>query len=257
MSDVTRSARIIAVVNQKGGVGKSTTAINLATCLAEQGKEVLLVDLDPQGNTTSGMGIEKHKLEASVYDVVMREIDPTAAICTAHRDVDVLPANIDLAGAEVELVALINRESRLKKALAGIREDYDYVLVDCPPSLGLLTINALTAATGLIIPLQCEFYALEGLAQLMKTIELVRRQLNPELHVDGVLLTMHDGRTNLSRQIVDDVRAHFPGRVFETIIPRNVRLSEAPSFGQPISLYAADSVGARSYAEFSREVMAI
>lgn len=252
----TSETRVLAVVNQKGGVGKSTTAINLATCLASEGRRVLLVDLDPQGNTTSGMGIEKQTLEASVYDVLMRGADPRSARRRSHEGVDVLPANIDLAGAEVELVSTMSRETKLRRSLELLLPDYEYVLIDCPPSLGLLTLNALTASTGLIIPLQCEFYALEGLTQLLHTIDLVRRELNPELTVEGVLLTMHDGRTNLSKQIVDDVRTHFPGRVFETIIPRNIRLSEAPSFGQPITLYAAGSAGARSYTELSREVMA-
>lgn len=258
MTDVaTRKGRVLAVVNQKGGVGKSTTAINLATCLGEQGSKVLLVDLDPQGNTTSGMGIEKRGLVHTVYDVLMQGLDPRAAVRPSHQGVDVLPANIDLAGAEVELVSVMSREGRLRRGLESLRGEYDYILMDCPPSLGLLTLNALTAASSLIIPLQCEFYALEGLTQLLTTIDLVRRELNPELTVDGVLLTMHDGRTNLSRQIVEDVRAHFPGRVFETIIPRNVRLSEAPSFGKPITLYAAGSAGAQSYTQLSQEVMAI
>lgn len=247
--------KTIAVVNQKGGVGKSTTAINLATCLAEEGKKVLLVDLDPQGNTTSGMGYSKHEIQWTVYDVMLRGIARKEAVLPTQFGLDLLPANLDLAGAEVELVSLMSRESKLKRSLEGVSKDYDFVLVDCPPSLGLLTINALTFAGSVIIPLQCEFYALEGLTQLLQTIELVRRELNPELVVDGVLLTMHDGRTNLSRQIVDDVRAHFPGRVFETIIPRNVRLSEAPSHGQPITAYAAKSPGALSYQELSKEVM--
>lgn len=249
--------KTIAVVNQKGGVGKSTTAINLATCLAEDGQAVLLVDLDPQGNASSGMGIEKVGLRTSVYDVLMTGTPPRDAIQASHQGVDVLPANLELAGAEIELVGMMSRETRLRRALEPIRDDYDYILIDCPPSLGLLTVNALTLANSLIIPLQCEFYALEGLTQLLRTIDLIRKDLNPELRVDGVLLTMHDGRTNLSRQIVQDVKAHFPGRVFETIIPRNVRLSEAPSFGKPITLYDAASAGARSYVELSREVMQI
>lgn len=248
---------VIAVVNQKGGVGKSTTAINLSTCLSEEGQRVLLVDLDPQGNTTSGMGIEKQSLKASAYDVLLRGTPARAAVVPSHSDVDVLPATIDLAGAEVELVSAMSRETKLRKALEELRGEYDYVLMDCPPSLGLLTLNALTAANGLIIPLQCEFYALEGLTQLLHTVDLVRRELNPGLEVDGVLLTMHDGRTNLSRQIVRDVREHFPGRVFKTVIPRNVRLSEAPSFGKPITLYAAGSAGAQSYTQLSQEVLAI
>jgi len=185
------------------------------------------------------------------------ELAPTAAIVPAHRDVDVLPANIDLAGAEVELVSTLSRERKLRRALDLVREDYQHILIDCPPSLGLLTVNALTAADALIIPLQCEFYALEGLTQLLRTVDLVKRELNPALVIDGVLLTMHDGRTNLSRQIVEDVRAHFPGRVFETVIPRNVRLSEAPSFGQPITLYDERSPGARAYASLAEEVLSL
>ena len=254
---MTGMSRVVAIVNQKGGVGKSTTAINLSTCLAEQGSSVLLVDLDPQGNTTSGMGIEKQTLNHSAYDVLLHGTPARAAIHASHQGVDVLPANIDLAGAEVELVSAMSREGKLRKALESIRDDSDFIFMDCPPSLGLLTLNALTASDGLIIPLQCEFYALEGLTQLLHTIDLVRRELNPRLEVDGVLLTMHDGRTNLSRQIVSDVREHFPGRVFETIIPRNVRLSEAPSFGKPITLYAAGSVGAQSYTQLSQEVLRI
>jgi chromosome partitioning protein len=250
-------ARIVAVVNQKGGVGKSTTAVNLATCMAEDGKAVLLVDLDPQGNATTGMVFEKASLSRTVYDALLRETDPRDVLHTGYGSVDLLPANLELAGAEIELVGTMSRETRLRRLLEGMASDYDFVLIDCPPSLGLLTLNALTAADGLIIPMQCEFYALEGLTQLLRTIDLVRQNLNPDLKVDGVLLTMHDGRTNLSRQIVDDVRAHFPGRVFETIIPRNVRLSEAPSFGKPITLYDASSPGARSYVALSREVMAL
>lgn len=249
--------RIISVVNQKGGVGKSTTAINLSTCLAEQGKRVLLVDLDPQGNTTSGMGIDKIKLGITVYDLLMGGIEGTKAVLGSHKGVDLLPANLDLAGAEVELVGMLSRETRLKRGLDPLAGNYDFVLIDCPPSLGLLTLNALTASQSVIIPLQCEFYALEGLTQLLRTIDLVRKDLNPGLVVDGVLLTMHDGRTNLSRQIADEVKTHFPGRVFETIIPRNVRLSEAPSFGVPITVYDAASPGARSYVQLSREVMSI
>lgn len=250
-------SRTIAVVNQKGGVGKSTTVVNLSACLAEEGRSVLLVDLDPQGNATSGMGLEKARLESSVYEALMGTASAESGIHPSHQGVDVLPANLDLAGAEIELVGAISRENRLKRALETVEENYDFILIDCPPSLGLLTLNALTAASSLIIPLQCEYYALEGLTQLLRTVDLVRRNLNPDLTVDGVLLTMHDGRTNLSRQIVEDVRNHFPGRVFETMIPRNVRLSEAPSFGKPISLYDAACSGARSYAELSREVMSL
>ncbi len=249
--------RILAVVNQKGGVGKTTTTVNLATCLAEAGQAVLLVDLDPQGNATSGMGLDRRTLKQSIYDVLLSGVPARQVILPSHKGVELLPASLDLAGAEIELVGLMSREAKLKRALAQVGTDYDYILIDCPPSLGLLTLNALTAATGLVIPLQCEYYALEGLAQLLRTIDLVRQDLNPGLKVEGVLLTMHDGRTNLSRQIMEDVRAHFPGRVFETVIPRNVRLSEAPSFGKPITIYDASSPGARSYASLSREVMSL
>lgn len=246
----------LAIVNQKGGVGKSTTAVNLGAGLAELGNKVLLVDIDPQGNATSGLGLTKTELEYSIYDVLIDGVAPSRVI--EETDVSnffVLPANIDLAGAEIELVSVMSRESKLKKALAGYREDYDYILIDCPPSLGLLTLNALSAADNIIVPIQCEYYALEGLGQLMQTVDLVRDNLNPGLRLEGVVLTMYDARTNLSKQVIEEVKNYFADRlVFDTIIPRNVRLSEAPSFGQPIISYDPDSTGARAYRELAKEV---
>lgn len=248
--------RIIAVANQKGGVGKTTTAVNLSACLAEAGKRVLLVDIDPQGNATSGLGVDRKSVEASVYDLLLEDFSPQQAmVATKIERLYIVPATIDLAGAEIELVPRISRENRLKKALHGVRGEFDFVLIDCPPSLGLLTINALTAADSILIPIQCEYYALEGLSQLMDTFRLVREALNPNLEIEGVVLTMFDGRTNLSIQVVDDVKRFFKGKVYRSIITRNVRLSEAPSHGQPITVYDPRSKGAEAYSELAREVI--
>lgn len=248
--------RIIAVANQKGGVGKTTTAVNLSACLAELGMRVLLVDVDPQGNASSGLGIDRRAVKASVYDVLLDDMSPLDAMVEARVPrLAVVPATIDLAGAEIELVPRISRENRLKKALHPVRDQFDFIVMDCPPSLGLLTINALTAADSILIPIQCEYYALEGLTQLMDTFRLVREALNPDLEVEGVLLTMFDGRTNLSIQVVEDVKRFFKGKVYRSIITRNVRLSEAPSHGVPITVYDPRSKGAEAYMELAREVI--
>ena len=250
-------AKIIALANQKGGVGKTTTAVNLSACLAFLGKKTLLVDNDPQGNSTSGIGVNKGKVKKSIYDVLISEIDIKEVIReTMLENLFVCPSNIQLAGAEIELVNQIMRESRLKAALHAIRDEYDYILVDCPPSLGLLTLNSLTAADTILVPIQCEYYALEGLSQLMNTVKLVRKHLNPSLEVEGVVLTMFDSRTNLSLQVVEDVRRYFNDKVYGTLIPRNVRLSEAPSYGLPIILYDKTSKGAESYLNLAKEVIA-
>lgn len=249
-------ARVIAIANQKGGVGKTTTAVNLAAFLARNGRRVLVVDIDPQGNATSGFGIDKGLLAKSVYNVLTDEVPLRDVIFpTAVPDLEIAPANVDLAGAEIELVVMLSRETRLKRALDDVLDRYEYVLIDCPPSLGLLTLNALAAADSVLIPVQCEFYALEGVSQLMNTVALVRKNLNPDLQVEGVLLTMFDGRTNLSIQVVEEVKKHFRGQVFRSIVPRNVRLSEAPSHGLPIVLYDPRSRGAEVYAELAKEVI--
>ena len=249
-------AKIICIGNQKGGVGKTTTAVNLSACVAQLGKRVLLVDIDPQGNTTSGLGVNKNKLEASVYDVLINDVDAADAVRDTMIDtLKLMPSRMELAGAEVELVNLLAREQRLKNAIAPIRDRYDYIFVDCPPSLGLLTLNALTMADTLLVPIQCEYYALEGLSQLMNTVKLIRRSLNPHLEVEGVVLTMYDGRTNLSQQVVGEVKRFFKNKVYDTIIPRSVRLGEAPSFGLPISLYAPKSTGAAAYRTLAAELV--
>lgn len=249
--------RVIAIANQKGGVGKTTTAVNLSAFLDQEGKKVLLIDIDPQGNATSGLGIDRAGIKHCIYDVIINEAPIAATIIpTSVAGLNLVPATIELAGAEVELVTAIAREKKLRNALQGIKEKYDYIIIDCPPSLGLLTLNALTAAEGVLIPIQCEYYALEGLGQLLNTIKLVTRHLNPVLKIEGVVLTMFDPRTNLSMQVVDEVKNHFPERVFKSIIPRNVRLSEAPSYGQPINIYDPRSRGAEAYRELAREVMA-
>lgn len=249
--------KIIAVANQKGGVGKTTTAVNLSACLAYLGKKTLLVDNDPQGNASSGLGINKWTVEKSIYDVLINDNDIKSVIRKTMLDkLFICPSNIQLAGAEIELVNQIMRESRLKTALKSIKGEFEYIIIDCPPSLGLLTLNSLTAADTILVPIQCEYYALEGLAQLMNTVKLVQKHLNPKLEVEGVVLTMFDPRTNLSLQVVEEVRKHFNDKVYGTLIPRNVRLSEAPSYGLPIILYDKASKGAESYVSLAKEVVA-
>ena len=248
-------SRIIAVANQKGGVGKTTTAVNLSACVADTGKKVLLVDIDPQGNATSGVGMAETE-GATIYDVLIGNAGAGSAIVhTQYKGLDLLPTAIELAGAEIELVGIDNRETLLKRALGTIRGGYDYIFIDCPPSLSLLTVNALTAADSVLIPIQCEYYALEGLGQLMNTIKLMKKKLNPGLCIEGILLTMFDGRTNLCAQVVQEVRAHFPNDVFESAIPRNIRLSEAPSYGQPIHIYDPRCTGAKAYCELAEELV--
>ncbi len=246
----------LAIVNQKGGVGKRTTAVNLGACLAEAGRRVLLVDVDPQGNATSGVGIEKRQLEGCMYDVLIEGRDIEEVILpTEVSGLEVAPATLELAGAEIELVSAMSREYRLKGSLDRVKDKYDYILIDAPPSLGLLTINALSAATAALVPIQCEYYALEGVSQLMSTVNLLKEHLNPNLEIAGVLMTMYDARTNLSQQVVEEVRRFFGEKVFTTIIPRNVRLSEAPSHGQPIILYDPQCRGAQAYRDLAREVI--
>lgn len=253
---MTHLSQVIAIVNQKGGVGKTTTSVNLAAFLANKGKKVLLIDIDPQGNATSGFGIEKNKVEKSTYDVLINDLPiQEAVLATGRNRLSVCPANINLAGAEVELVGVVSRETCLKKALETIRTEYDFILMDCPPSLGLLTINALTAANSVLVPIQGEYYALEGLTQLMETVTLVKRSLNSHLTVFGVVVTMFDSRTQLSHQVAAEVRKYFGDKVFRTIIPRNVRLSEAPSFGKSIIEYDPKSKGAECYDALAREVI--
>ncbi len=248
--------RIIAIANQKGGVGKSTTAINLAACLAEKEQKVLIVDIDPQGNATSGLGVSKDDVENTIYQVMLGTISADDAI---QKDVfdnlDVLPSNVNLAGAEIELIDVENREYILKNILYDIKDRYDYIVLDCPPSLSMLTVNAMTAADTVLVPIQCEYYALEGLTQLIHTINLVKRKLNPELELEGVVFTMYDARTNLSLEVVENVKENLGQNIYKTIIPRNVRLAEAPSHGLPINIYDSKSAGAESYRLLAEEVM--
>jgi chromosome partitioning protein len=250
-------ARVIAIANQKGGVGKTTSAVNLAASLAVAERRTLLIDGDPQGNATSGIGVERGSFSATTYDVLIGAARIADARCRQiqFERLDVLPATPDLAGAEVELVGLPQRESRMRQAIDAVRADYDYVLIDCPPSLGLITINMLAAADTLLIPLQCEYYALEGLSQLLNTVHLIQHGVNPGLAISGVLLTMYDARLNLSRQVAADAREYFGSQVFETVVPRNVRLAEAPSFGKPIVLYDVQSIGAQAYMAIAQELM--
>ena len=245
--------KILAVVNQKGGVGKTTTAVNLTAALTEAGKKVLLCDFDPQANATSGMGVDKRKANHSIYDVIINDT-PVQDVIVKTEFGDILPSSADLAGAAVELLSLPDPNYRLQKAFAAVRDRYDVILIDCPPSLELLTINSLTAATGILVPVQCEYYALEGLVDLMTTLRLIKKRMNPALEIFGVVLTMFDGRTNFSTQVAQEVRKHFPGKVFATVIPRNVRLAEAPSHGLPVTVYDKHSRGALAYKAIAQEV---
>jgi len=250
--------KIIAICNQKGGVGKTTTSINLATYLAMSGKKVMLIDLDPQANATSGTGINKHDIKKSTYHILLEESGlPEIIQKTSIDNLTLAPSNLDLTGAEVELVGALGREYRLKRALQKEKENFDFFIIDSPPSLGLLTINGLCAADSVIVPVQCEYYALEGLTQLHNTIRLVKENLNPSLVIEGVLLTMADFRTNLTKEVIQEARNHFKEKVYKTVIPRNVRLTEAPSFGKPIALYDKDSLGAQKYEELSREILGL
>lgn len=249
-------AKVIAIFNQKGGVGKTTTNVNLSSCISKLDRRVLVIDIDPQGNTTSGFGIDKKTLDKSIYNVLIEGEDiKNTIIKTENENLDLISSNVDLAGAEIELTNREERELILKKSLDNIREDYDYIFIDCPPSLGLLTINALVAVDSVIIPIQCEYYALEGVSQLMSTIKLIKRSLNPKLEVEGVVLSMFDGRTNLSIQVVDEVKKYFKGKVYTTLIPRNVRLAEAPSHGLSIIDYDPKSKGAEAYMELAEEFL--
>ena len=248
--------RIIAVANQKGGVGKTTTTINLSACLAEQGQKVLVIDVDPQGNTTSGLGIDKNNTENTVYELMLGEASIDDCIYkSVMDDLDVIPSNVNLAGAEIDLIDIDDREYILKKIVNSLKEKYDFILLDCPPSLSMLTVNAMTAANTVLVPIQCEYYALEGLSQLIRTINLVKQKLNPELEKEGVVFTMYDARTNLSLQVVENVKANLKQTVYKTIIPRNIRLAEAPSHGLPINLYDSKSTGAESYRLLAEEVI--
>ena len=249
--------KAIAIFNQKGGVGKTTTNINLAACLAMKGKKVLILDIDPQGNTTSGVGISKRELDVTTHEILIEDDHHPgeAVVPTGIENLDIMPASVQLAGAEVELINIAGREKRLKMAIDVLKPEYDYIFIDCPPSLGILTINALTAVDSVLIPIQCEFYALEGVSQLMSTIQIVRSNMNPDLKIEGVILSMFDGRTNLSVQVGEEVKKYFKDKVYTTVIPRNVRLAEAPSHGMPVIQYDPKSAGAQAYMEFADEFL--
>lgn len=249
--------KIVSIANQKGGVGKTTTSVNLSTCLAKSGKKVLMIDADPQGNATSGLGIEK-EVEFSVYDVMINDVAVKETLQNSCvKNLKVCPSNINLAGAEVELVSMMSREHRLKEKIDEIKDEFDYIIIDCPPSLGLITLNSFTASDSVLIPVQCEYYALEGLGQLINTINLVKKHLNKNFEIEGALLTMYDARTNLSNQVVREVKNYFGEKVYKTVIPRNVKLSEAPSYGMPITVYDPRSKGAKCYDKFTKEFLKI
>lgn len=249
-------SRIIAIANQKGGVGKTTTSINLSACLAEEGKKILVIDLDPQGNTTSGLGMDKDEMENTVYELILGECSVNQSIHeTDIENLSLIPSNVNLAGAEIELLGINDKEYILKNAIDYVRDDYDFILIDCPPSLNMLTVNAMTTADSILVPIQCEYYALEGISQLIHTIDLVQKRLNPELKMEGVVFTMYDSRTNLSNEVVENVKENLNTTIYNTIIPRNVRLAEAPSHGLPINLYDKKSAGAESYRLLAKEVI--
>ena len=248
--------RIIAIANQKGGVGKTTTAINLSACLAEKGQKVLAIDMDPKGNMTSGLGLDKDSIEKNIYDLMIGESDVNEVLQKEAQDnLDVIPTSIDLSAAEIELIGVEDKEFIIRNAIQKIRDNYDYIIIDCPPSLNMLTINAMTTADSVLVPIQCEYYALEGLSQLIHTVELVKERLNPILEIEGVVFTMYDARTNLSLQVVENVKDNLQQNIYKTIIPRNIRLAEAPSYGMPINLYDPKSAGADSYKRLADEVM--